>query len=356
VSVRLIYRLFVQVLSWLALFARSSASKDAEILALRHEVAVLRRNNPRPRLSWPDRAVLAALARMLPKALRAHRIVTPGTLLRWHRRLIAARWRQPKRLGRPPIGEELVALIVRLARENRTWGVVRIQGELRRLGHRVAASTIRKILRTSRVPPSTRRDDTWRTFLRAQAGSLLAIDFFHVDTVTLKRLYVAFVIEIKTRRVHPLGITEHPTGDWVVQLARSLAGDLEEAGHRFRHLIRDRDAKFTAAFDAVFASIGIDIVLTAPQAPRMNAFAERWIGSVRRECTDRILITGERHLHHVLDVYVSHHNAGRSHQGDGMLLRAPEDEPNMIPVPARIDRIRGRQRLGGLLNEYRPAA
>ena len=140
----------------------------------------------------------------------------------------------------------------------------------------------------------------------------------------------------------------------MVQLARSLAGDLEEAGHRFRHLIRDRDAKFGAAFDAVFASIGIEIVLTAPQAPRMNAFAERWIGSVRRECTDRILITGERHLHHVLDVYVGHHNAGRSHQGDGMLLRAPEDEPNMIPFPARTDGIRRRHRLGGLLNEYRP--
>jgi transposase InsO family protein len=206
------------------------------------------------------------------------------------------------------------------------------------------------------VPPSTRRDDTWRTFLRAQADGLLAIDFFHAGTVTLKRLYVAFVIEIKTRRVHPLGITGHPTGDWVVQLARSLAGDLEEAGHRFRHMIRDRDTKFGAAFDAVFASIGIEILLTAPQAPRMNAFAERWIGSVRRECTDRLLITAERHLHHVLDVYLAHHNAGRSHQGDGMLLRAPEDGPNMIPFPARIDRIRRRQGLGGLLNEYWPAA
>jgi putative transposase len=220
----------------------------------------------------------------------------------------------------------------------------------------VAAPAIRKILRASRVPPSTRRDDTWRTFLRAQPGSLLAIDFFHAGTVTLKRLYVAFVIEIKTRRVHPLGITEHPTGDWVVQLARSLAGDLEEAGHRFRHLIRDRDAKFGAASGAAFASIGIEIVLAAPQALRMNACAERWIGSVRRECTDRILITGERHLHHVLDIYVAHHNAGRTHQGDGMLLPAPEDAPNMIPFPAQIDKIRRRQRLGGLFNEYRPAA
>jgi putative transposase len=170
--------------------------------------------------------------------------------------------------------------------------------------------------------------------------------------VTLKRLYVAFVIEIRTRRVHLLGITGHPTAGWVAQLARSLASDLEEAGHRFRYLIRDRDAKFGAAFDAVFASIGIKVVLTAPQAPRMNAFAERWIGSVRRECTDRILITGERHLRQVLDVYVNHHNAGRSHQGDGMLLRAPNDEPTTIPFPTPINGIRRRQCLGGLLNEY----
>ncbi|WP_084434750.1 integrase core domain-containing protein [Kibdelosporangium aridum] len=355
-SVRLVYRLSVQMLSWLALLARSSATKDAEILALRHELAVLRRNNPRPRLSWPDRAVLAALARMLPKALRVHRIVTPAKLLYWHRKLIAARWRQQKPPGRPPISDELATFILRLAKENRTWGVVRIQGELRRLGHRVAASTIRKTLRANGIPPSTRHDDTWRTFLRAQASSLLAIDFFHVDTVTLKRLYVAFVIEIETRRVHLLSITDHPTADWAAQLARELASGLEEASHRFTYLIRDRDAKFGTAFDAAFASIGIEIVLTAPQAPRMNAFAERWIGSVRRECTDRILITGERHLRHVLDVYIAHHNAGRSHQGDGMLLRAPHDEPNTIPCPTPINGIRRRQCLGGLLNEYRPAA
>ncbi|WP_260479178.1 integrase core domain-containing protein [Kibdelosporangium aridum] len=174
--------------------------------------------------------------------------------------------------------------------------------------------------------------------------------------MTLKRLYVAFVIEITTRRVYLLGITDQPTADWVVQVARSLASDLEEAGHRFRHLIRDHDAKFGAAFDAVFVSIGIQVVLTAPQAPQMNAFAERWIGSLRRECIDRILITGQGHLRHVLDVYVAHHNAGRSHQGNGMLLRAPNDEPNMIPFPVRIDTIRRQQRLGGLLNEYRPAA
>src|SRR5690242_18296237 len=270
-SVVLAYRLLVIMLSWLALLARSSSAKDAEILALRHEVAVLRRTNPRPHMSWTDRAVLAALARILPNRLRAHRIVTPGTLLRWHRRLVAAKWCQPRPPGRPPIPDELVALILRLARENTRWGVVRIQGELRRLGHRVAASTIRKVLRAHRIPPPSGHDGSWGVFLRAHASTLLAADFFHVDcAVTLARLYVAFVIELQTRRVHLLGITRHPTSQWATQLARSLAADLEEAGCRFTYLIRDRDAKFTAAFDAVFASIGTTALPTAPQAPRIR--------------------------------------------------------------------------------------
>ena len=239
VAVRLLYRILVQVLSWLALLARSSASKDIEILALRQEVAVMRRANPRPQIGWTDRAVLAALFRLLPKALRAHRIVTPATLLRWHRRLLAAKWRQPKPPGRPPIPDHVVALILRLATENPTWGVVRVQGELRRLGHRVAASAIRKILRARRIPPPSQRDTTWRTFLRAQAESILAIDFLHVDTVRLKRLYAAVIIEIGSRRAHLLGVTDHPTGAWATQLARELTFDLEQAGHRFTRLIRD---------------------------------------------------------------------------------------------------------------------
>jgi Integrase core domain/Homeodomain-like domain len=353
----LVYRLLVTVVSWLALLTRSSASKDAEILALRHEVAVLRRATPEPHLSWGDRAVLAALARVLPKALRACRIVTPGTLLRWHRRMAAAKWRQPRAPGRPPVPDELVALILRLARENRRWGVVRIQGELRRLGYRVAASTIRKILRTHRVPPPVLRDESWRTFLRAHAATLLATDFFHVDCVlTLQRLYVAFVIEIGTRRVHLLGITAHPTSSWATQLARNLAGELEEAGHRFTHLVRDRDARFTAAFDAVFASIGISVLRTAPQAPRMNAYSERFVRTVRAECTDRMLITGARHLHAVLSEYVAHYNTGRSHQGHGMGLRAPDDDPDVVPFPVRIDQIQLRPRLAGLINEYQQPA
>jgi transposase InsO family protein len=355
--VTLVYRLLATVVSWLALLARSSASKDAEILVLRHEMAVLRRANPRPRLSWNDRAILAALTRVLPRALRAHRIVTPGTLLRWHRRLVAAHWRQPKPAGRPPIDDELLALILRLARENRRWGVVRVQGELRRLGHRVAASTIRRILRTHRIPPPALRDDTWRRFLHAHARTLLATDFFHVDcAITLTRLYVAFVIELDTRRVHLLGITTHPTGQWATQLARKLAIDLEEAGQCFTHLIRDRDAKFTAAFDTVFASVGITALPTAPQSPRMNAYAERFIRTVRAECTDRMLIFGQRHLRIVLSDYIERYNTARSHQGHGMGLRAPNDDRNVITLPVQAGRIKRRTRLAGLINEYRLTA
>jgi putative transposase len=316
VLVRLVYRSLAALLSWLALSARSSASKNAEILILRHEVAVLRRGNPRPRADWADRAALAALARILPKALRAHRIVTPQTLLRRHRRLVTKKWTQPKGPGRPPPAGELAGLIVQLARDNPCWGVVRIQGKLRRLGHRIGAGTIRKILRSHRIPPPAARDDCWRTFLRAHAATILAVDFFHIDcAVSLTRLYVAFVIEHDTRHVHLLGVTRFPTAAWATQLARELTTGIADAGRGFTHLIRDRDSKFTAAYDAVFTARGIKIVTTAPQAPRMNA----------------------------------------SHQGHGLNLRAPDDAPNVIPFPAPPHHVRRRQLLGGLINEYQRA-
>ena len=249
-----------------------------------------------------------------------------------------------------------MALIVRLATENATWGVGRVQGELRRLGHRVAASAIRKILLARRIPPPCWRDDTLRSFLRSKAETILAIDFLHVDTVMLKRLYAAVVIEVGTRRAYLLGVTDHPTGAWATQLARELAADLEQPGRRFTRLIRDRDAKSIEAFDAVLTSIGVEILLTAPQAPRMNAYAERFIGSIRRECCNRILITGQRHLYQVLTEYIDHYNTGRSHQGHSMALHAPNDDAPVLPFPTQTDQIRRRQRLGGLLNEYQHAA
>jgi putative transposase len=232
VLVRLIYRSLATLLSWLALLPRSLASKNAEILILRHEVAVLRRGNPRPRIDWADRALLAALARILPTALRAHRIVTPATLLRWHQRMVTRKWTQPRAPGRPPLAGELAGLIVKLARDNPRGGVVRIQGELRRLGYRIGAGTIRKILRSHRIPPPAVRDDRWRTFLRAQAATILAVDFFHIDcAVSLTRLYVAFVIEHETRHVHLLDVTRFPPAAWATQLVRELTADLADAGH-----------------------------------------------------------------------------------------------------------------------------
>jgi putative transposase len=269
----MLYLIFVRLTGWMALLARSAASKDAELLVLRQEVAVLRRQNPRPKLDWADRAMLAALARLLPRPLRLSRLVTPDTLLRWHRRLIRWHWTYPHRRGRPPVDAKLAVLIEQMARENPAWGYQRIQGELLGLGIRVGASTVRRVLRRLRIPPAPQRSrSTWRQFLRTQASTTLACDFFHVDcVVTLRRVYVFFVIEVGTRYVHVLGVTAHPDGAWTVQQARNLLMDLGERAGRFRFLIRDRAGQFTEAFDAVLADAGIKAVKIPPRSPRANA-------------------------------------------------------------------------------------
>jgi putative transposase len=351
---RLVYLIFCQLSAWIALLARSEASKTAEILVLRHQVNVLRRQVGRPRPSWADRAFLSALARLLPKARRQTLFVTPGTLLRWHVDLVRRRWTgRRQRSGRPPTSPSLRRVILRLAGENPDWGYRRIAGELVGMGRQVGASTVWAILKRAGIDPSPRRSGpTWTEFLRSQAHGILACDFFHCDTVLLTRLYCFAVVEHVNRRVYILGVTAHPTADWVCQQARNLIMDLGDHVAQVKFLIRDRDSKYTSMFDAVFASEGIQIIKTPIRAPRANAIMERWIGSLRRELLDRMLILNARHLRRVLAEYEHHFNTHRPHRSltQAAPLRA-------LPQPDTTDiKIIRRDRLGGAIHEYMQVA
>ena len=361
VILTLVYLIVRSVLGLLVVLFRRDLSKDAELLVLRHENAVLRRHIGRVRYEPTDRAWLSALARLIPRRRWSEVFpVTPATLLAWHRKLAAKKYDTSKRRkpGRPPTVRSIARLAVRLARENPLWGYRRIHGELTKLGVTVAPSTVWEILHAAGFGPAPRRSGpTWRQFLHAQAAGILAVDFLHVDTVLLKRIYVLVFIEHGTRRMHIGGVTASPTGEWTVQQARNLALSLGDRFEDIKFLVRDRGPNFTASFDAVFQATGTRILRTAVQAPRMNAICERLVGTLRRELLDRVLILGERHLLAVLTEYQAHYNLARPHQG--IAQHIPDDEPTAPRAPVTdvgTQQIRRKPVLGGLINEYTHAA
>jgi putative transposase len=331
----------------------AAAALEVENAVLRHQLSVLRRSAKRPELRRRDRIVLAAASGLLPRQRWSAFVVSPQTLLRWQRELVRRQWTYRRRpAGRPSLDPELRELVLQLARENPRWGCIRIQGELRKLGIGVGATTIRTLLRRHGLGPAPRRaGPSWAEFLRAQAQGVLACDFFTVETVWLRTLYVLFWIEHGSRRVHLAGVTANPDCAWVTQQARNLA--IDERLENVRFLIHDRDAKLCGPFDSIVRSEGVRVIETPFRAPRANAVAERWVRTVRGECLDHVLITGRRHLERVLRVYVAHYNAERPHRSLGLATPTGQPPAARGSPPGAVLR---RDLLGGLIHEYAAAA
>ena len=358
VGLKLTFLIVSRVMSLLRLSHREAWWKDAEILMLRHQLAVAQRERPRvhAHLTWPDRAWLALLAATLPvKRLAGMRLlVTPGTIVRWHRDIVRRRWARLSRQGRsgrPATHRRVRSMVLRLARENESWGYRRIHGELAGLGITVAPSTVWRILKSAGIEPAPRRNGSgWAEFLRSQARGILALDFFTADLLNGAKVYVLAVIEHGTRRIRVLGATEHPAQSWVVQQARNLLMDLGDTGTRMKFVLHDRDASFTATFDAVFQAAGVRVIRSAVRAPRMNSIMERWIGSCRRELLDRTLIWNQRHLMTVLREYEDFYNNHRPH-------RSLNQAAPLRPLPegvADLDRflVQRRNCVNGVIHEY----
>lgn len=357
--VSVVYIVFCRLLELVVLRSRGERSKELEILVLRHELSILRRQVRQPRFEPHDRLVLAALSRVLPRRGWSVFLVRPETLLSWHRRLVSRRWTYPHRKpGRPAIASDVRHLIVRLARENPSWGYLRIVGELRKLGITVSATSVRNILVKAGLSPAPQRHrQSWRSFLRAHGESILACDFFTVDTIRLRRLSVLVFLSVGSRRIEYVACTSKPNTAWMLQQARNLLMDLDDHGRQVRFLLHDRDAKFPHAFDALLDNSKIKVIRTPVQAPNANAHMERWVGTVRRECLDRLLIVGRRQLEHVLRVYIDHYNRRRPHRSldldpPNATARLPAETASM-PRPLQVHR---RDRLGGLIHEYELAA
>ncbi|WP_413797138.1 integrase core domain-containing protein [Streptomyces iranensis] len=349
----------------LPLLPMTDRDKDAEILALRHQITVLERQLGKDKIRFTpsDRAYLAALLHRLPLHVlrRLRLLVRPDTVLRWHRSLVARRHAsscQPKRPGRPRTVRSIRILVLRLVKENPSWGYRRLHGELLVLGVKVGASTLWEILKEAGIHPAPERNSsTWASFLRGQADALLACDFMEAVTLSGMRMYVLVVIQHGSRRIRILGATAHPSASWVAQAAKNLVMDLEYLGCRAQFMIRDRDGKFPDLFDAVLKDAGIEVVLSGIQMPRMNSIIERWIQTCHCELLDRTLIWNQRHLLHTLREFEQFYNTHRPHQGIA-------NARPLHPVPPPIDdpdtlahlNVRRHDRLGGILHEYKHAA
>ncbi len=343
--------LIVGRLRWLI---ASGDERAAEILALRHQILVLQRQVDRPRFTDADRTILAVLSTAFARSRlqQVMLIVQPKTVIGWHRRFVARHWTYPPttRRGRPPALAEIRRLAIRLAQENSTWGYRRVHGELARLGYTIAASTVWTILRTAGIDPTPNRTGpSWAQFIRTQAKDIIATDFACVDSATLRRFHVLFFIEIGTRRVHLGGITTNPTGPWTTQAARNFLMNIEES---FRFIIHDGAGQYARSFDAVFEADGMTAITTPPRAPKANAFAERWVRTLRNELLDRTIVWNERQLRALLNEYVDHYNQHRPRRS---LQKTAPDDTNVARIDAGQLIVR-HGRCGGLINEYRHAA
>jgi transposase InsO family protein len=349
-TARLILIALRQVLRLLLLSCRSSRSKDLELLVLRQELVVLRRQVPHPKTRREERLVLTVIQYLRPARERLSNLFTPDALRRWHRELVRRKWDRPHRINpKRAIPLQTQLLVWRLAKENPTWGYRRIQGELQKIGIQISASSIRRITAPKRRPGPKR--DTWRQFMRTQASSIIACDLFTVESIGLKTLHVLFFIELHTRRVLIGGVTDGPANlAWTTQIARNLSEARDGRTQPVRFIVHDRDHRFGPSFDEVFKAEGIEIIRTPWRAPRANAYAERWIRTVRTECTDRVMVLGARHLHHLLSTYVEHYNRERPHRG--LDLQTPEGRDLVKPLSPDPSGVARRDRLGGLIPEY----